>query len=142
MWLDGRTKELSNDDWSLAGIVMVISDRTRCGVADVLRLKAHAENASRGRAEGLREIARTEVVQSEQVERLQRVADNIERKLKDNGGELTRGSLRKMIHFRDRSLFDDAEAVLTETGRVDKLPSDNNGPGGFVLRLAGEGAGK
>ena len=73
---------------------------------------------------------------------MQRVADNVERKLKDNGGELARGALRKMIHLRDRSLFDDAEAVLTETGRVDKLPSDNSGPGGFVLRLAGEGISK
>ncbi|MGB9306592.1 MAG: hypothetical protein WCB92_23790, partial [Mycobacterium sp.] len=142
MWLDGRAEEISNDDWSLAGIVMAVSDRTRRGVADVLRSKAHAENASRGRADGLREIARTKVVESERADRVQRVADNVERKLKDNGGELARGALRKMIHLRDRSLFDDAEAVLTETGRVDKLPSDNSGPGGFVLRLAGEGISK
>jgi hypothetical protein len=142
MWLAGRTEYVSNDDWSLAGVVMAVSDRTRRGVVDVLRSKAQTENVSRGRAEGQREIARTEVVQTERAKRVQRVADNIERKLKDNGGELARGVLRKMIHFRDRSLFDDAEAVLTETGRVDKLPSGNNGPGGFVLRLAGEGAGK
>ena len=141
MWLDGRTDGINQDDWSLAGIVMAISDLTRGRVADVLRSKVYAENATRGRADGIREIAKTEVVQSEEAERIQRVAHNIERKLKADGGELSRSMLRKTIHQRDRLLFDKAEELLLDTGRIDKLPSENSGPCGFLLRLAGEGIG-
>jgi hypothetical protein len=142
MRLDGRTNEITEDDWRLAGIVMAVSDYTRASVSRTLQVKATAENASRGRAEGLREIAKTEVVEIEHVERLQRVADNIARKLKDSGGELARGVLRKMISHRDRPLFDEAEDLLIDNGRIEKIPSGNSGPGGHVVRLAGEGAGK
>jgi hypothetical protein len=134
--------EITNDDWALAGIVMAVSDRTRGDVADVLRSKTYAENASRGRADGVREIARSDVLRGEEAKRLERVADNIERKLKADGGELSRSALRRTINRRDRSYFDAAEELLIESGRIEKLPADHNGPSGFLLRLAGQGSGR
>ncbi|OBA80119.1 hypothetical protein A9W99_18660 [Mycobacterium sp. 1164966.3] len=139
MWLGGRTDQISDDDWHLAGIVMAVSDRTRRGVVALLRSKANAENLSRGRAEGVREAVKSGVVRDSQI---QRVADKIVRKLKESGGELARSELRRAIRYGDRAHFDDAEAILVDSGRVDKLPSVNSGPEGFVLRLSGEEASK
>lgn len=140
MWLDGRTEEITDDDWRLAGTVMAMSDRTRHGVAEVLRSKAEGENVSRGRAEGLRELAKTELLQDRQTQRLRRVAANIISKLEGSDGGLARAELRRAIRYDDRSLFDDAEAALVDAGRIDKLPSDNSGPEGFILRLSAEDA--
>ena len=139
MSLDGRTDEISDNDWSLAGIVMAVSDRTRRGVADLLRSKAHAENVSRGHAEGVRADA-TEQVRIDKA--VQRISDNIIRKLKTAGGEMARSELRRKIRRDDRALFDDAEADLFDAGRIDKVPSDNSGPEGFVLRLIDKDASK
>jgi hypothetical protein len=138
MFLDGRTNEITGHDWFLAGIVMAVSDRTRRGVADVLRSKADAENVSRGRAEGVRADAADQVRIDKAV---QRVLDNMVRKLKASGGEMARSALRKTLPSRDRALFDDAENTLLDVGHIDKVPSDNSGPDGVILRLT-EGASK
>lgn len=139
MWLNGRTDLISEDDWLLAGIVMAVSDRTRRGVAAVLRSKAEAENVSRGRAEGLREAVKSGVLRESHI---QRITDQIMRKLKDSDGEIARAELRRAIRHDDRIFFDDAEAALVDAGRIDKVPSDNNGPAGFVIRLSGYQAGR
>jgi hypothetical protein len=134
MWLGGRTDKISDDDWRLAGIVMEVSDRTRRGVTAVLSEKSKAENVSRGRAEGVREAVRDEVLRESCT---QRVADKIMQKLKQGNGEIARAELRRAIRHDDRRFFDDAETALVDAGLVDKLPSGNNGPEGFVLRLSG-----
>jgi hypothetical protein len=139
MALDGRTDAVTDDDWNLSETVMAVSDQTRRSVVDVLVSNAEAENVRRGKSEGVRADAAEQVKANRAAER---VAENIIRKLKSNGGELARNELRKMVASRDRPFFDAAEAALFESGRVDKGPSDNNGPEGFVLRLADSEASK
>lgn len=133
MALDGRTDTVTEADWNLSEIVMAVSGRTRQSVIDVLVSNAEAENVRRGRGDGLRADAAEQVKSDRSVSR---VAENVLRKLKANGGRMARADLRKTLASRDRPFFDDAETALFDSGRIDKAPSDNTGPGGFVLRLA------
>ncbi|MBS1695770.1 MAG: bifunctional DNA primase/polymerase [Actinobacteria bacterium] len=139
MALDGRTDAVTEDDWALSETVMAVADSTRRSVVDVLVTNAEAENLRRGRSEGVRADAAEQIKTDRAVSR---VAENLLRKLKASGGEMARADLRKMFASRDRPFFDDAEAALFDSGRIDKAPSDNTGPEGFVLRLADQDASK
>lgn len=143
MWLDGRANTIDAEDWKLSGRVMEVSDLTRRGVASALTSKANSENVSRGRAEGVR----SDVAEQVKTERaIKRVADNIVRYVTAAGGEMARADVRVRLpggrNRRDRSLFDDAETLLINSMRIEKVPSNNDGPGGHVLRLPGQDAGK
>ncbi|GAA1696864.1 hypothetical protein MMUR_23750 [Mycolicibacterium murale] len=80
----------------------------------------------------MRSVAADSVRTSKAVER---VAANIVKILKTNNGALARTALRRKIAMRDREYFEDAESLLFDRRQVDKAPSGNSGPEGFVLRL-------
>ena len=139
MALEGRRDRITDADWKRAGTVMLVSDRTRRSVLGELSAKALDTNVSRGRAEGIR----AEVAEQKRADRaIERIAHNIVRKLKAAGGDAARSDVRGELNSRDRSFFDDAERLAIESKRIEKVPSNNNGPDGHVLRLLGQGASK
>ncbi|KAA0109124.1 hypothetical protein CIW51_31675 [Mycolicibacterium sp. P9-22] len=138
MALECRYDAISDADWQRAGVLMALSDATRQSARNELTVKAAAINVSRGRAEGERaDVA--EQIKSDRV--LSRVAENIAKKLTDAEGSMARSDLRSKIAHRDRAHFDDAEALLIETGRLVKSAADSaSGSDGHVLSLIGEGS--
>ena len=103
--LAGR-KSVRVDDWSLAGAVMAVSDRTRTEMQQVL-VAARAAAAQRlGTAEGVRQ-ATADVIRTETTSR--RVAEQITRKAEGrspDGSVWTRSTLRRSFAGRDRDVFD------------------------------------
>jgi hypothetical protein len=137
MALEGRRQAITQNDWERAGIVMAVSDATRKAVLEKLSSQRVKDNANRGRLEGVR----ADIAEQTKADRaVKRVANNIVRKLVAAGGEMARSDMRdKKIAYRDReSYFDDAEMLLIEANRIEKVSSENDGPDGFVLRLPGE----
>ncbi|MFT0610157.1 hypothetical protein ACMHYT_03725 [Rhodococcus qingshengii] len=114
MILDGRSV-MSDDDWRLAGEVMVVSSRTRVGIEDELaernRQWRTAKAVARGEDEDTTAATRID-------KRIERIANGIARQLKK--GEMTRNPLRKCLSSMDRNDFDSAVAYLVEERVVAK----------------------
>ncbi|MCD2119112.1 MULTISPECIES: bifunctional DNA primase/polymerase [Rhodococcus] len=114
MVLNGRYDKVGDDDWDLAGVVMEVSNRTRCEVERVIASEAAKSNQARGEAEGRRELAKAEVLQKDG---LARVCDRIMKKLKDVS-ELKRSDMPDFLG-RDKGLKDDAAELLAARGEVE-----------------------
>lgn len=113
MLLEGRTI-VNDDDWKLAGEIMVVSHRTRGRIEKVLserhRNQRRARAVARGEDDDTAEMTRTE-------RKMQRIMDRIKREL--NGrGEISRGPLRRCLNSAARADFDPAIAHLVDEGVV------------------------
>lgn len=112
MILDGRSV-MNDDDWRLAGQVMVVSSRTRVDIEDELternRQWRTAKAVARGEDEDTTAATRVD-------KRTERIAKSIARHLKK--GEMTRGPLRKCLSSADRDYFESAVVCLVEGGIV------------------------
>lgn len=117
-FLDGRTY-LNDDDWTLAEVVMSVSDRTRADVQKALRDAAHAETVSRGRAQGIATVAAEEVHETATAHRVSRSILNA----LDGGAWCPASDLRKKLSSRYRAHFDTAIETLKATGRVEVAPA-------------------
>ena len=140
MALEGRQHVVTESDWERADVVMKLSDKTRTAVVEKLSSRKLEDNTNRGKLEG----ARADVAEQTKANRaVKRVANNIFRLLRDKfDGDTARADVRTKIAHRDREYFDEAEALLIEKKLIERTPSDNDGPDGFVLRLAGAEASK
>jgi hypothetical protein len=140
MALHGRASAITGLDWEHAGAVMALSDRTRQSVVNKLSDETRQSNRSRAQLEGERADIAEQVRESRAVKR---IANRILKYLQSaEGGESSRAHVRKgAVASRDRDYFDDAEALLIQANRVEKIASDNDGPDGHVLRLSAK-AGK
>lgn len=135
MALECRYEAISDADWQRAEVVMTLSDATRKSARKELTAKEQRANVNRGRAEGERADVAEQVKTDRAVER---VAENIARKLTDNGS-MARSDVRRKIRRDDREYFDDAEALLIESGRITKSVAESaSGSDGHVLCLAGQ----
>lgn len=114
MWLNGRTDEVTEEDWELAGIVKAISDRTRAETVGELHTRAEDASKARGRAEGKREIAKAEVVEDA---RSQRAVDLV-RKHTQAAGRISRKALRGKLRPELRDHLDDAVDRLVAAGVI------------------------
>lgn len=134
MALECRYEEISDADWERAGVLMALSDHTRQLVRNELSAKATAANVFRGRAEG----ERADVADQIKADRaVARIAENIAKKLTEAGGSMARSDARSKIAHRDRVHFDDAEALLLDSGQIAKSAAESaSGSDGFVLALA------
>lgn len=129
--LHGRA-EVDDEDWTLAGTVMAISDATRASVVAALAAKAREMNRARAEAEAERTVLVGERVEDAAVKR---VARNVTRHLERNSS-LSANELRRVIAARDRQrldvvieqLLDIRQIVIEETGR------DDAGHGGQGIR--------
>lgn len=108
-------------DWTLAGMVMAVSDATRERVqACVSRRLAEAEEG-RARRDARRQALTEETLAEEGAKRVARVVARVVRK----AGSLPRSAARKGITARDRNLFDDALSRLVEAGQVSVSETDH-----------------
>lgn len=112
MALDGRTI-VSEDDWSLAGVVMAVSKATRERCRREIAEQARAVNHARAHAA----VEREEIGDDR---RLLRTREAIERWLAKAPGQgwMARNDLRRKIKASLRGYFDEAVAQLIESGRV------------------------
>jgi hypothetical protein len=135
MVLEARQHTITESDLERAGFVMAVSDATRKQVLDELNNRSVEENANRGAAAGVRD----DIAEQVKLDRaVKRVSDNIARLLLHKfPGHAARADVRKRLNSRDRDYLEDAEAVLIEAGRIEKLRSaSNTGSDGYILRLA------
>ncbi len=130
-FLNGRP-EVTDDDWSLSGTVLAVSDATRTGIIRSLTDHARAQTAARGRAEGERAVV-AEQVRSDAA--AQRVSRGILRKL-SAAAWTPRNDLRRLLASRDRDHFDDALDRLTTAGLIEVALTEHNGSQGTQYRLA------
>jgi len=117
MWLNGRTDAITVEDWELAGVVKAVSDRTRSDAVGTLREQSEKVSAARGRAEGKREVAKAEVVESAAMDRVVQLV----RKHIEKAGTMSRRDGTKKLRPADRHLFDEAVERLAAAGLVERL---------------------
>jgi hypothetical protein len=120
--LDGRT-EVTEEDWDLSAIVMLVS----CHVRDRVMRSLEAEDKRK------RELERRQTVDTAvEVERaktstaLERVKARICNRLSQTPGEWTSsGKLRKALTSSARALFEDAAEELTGAGHLERKEENN-----------------
>jgi hypothetical protein len=120
--------KVDEEDWSLAGEVMSVSDATRKACEGALAESARRENRARGKADAEREGARQDGM-------VQRVARILLRKLR--GGEWVRGSdLRRGLTSASRGYLEPAVELLLDTGQIQAEAVEYNGrPGNRYRRV-------
>lgn len=138
MALDGRTDQITEEDWSLAEHLSAVSDRTRCAtesvISDRTRQKANSAAVAQGITADLAESAKER-------QAVTRVSENLIRYLRrhllDKGvATVSRNELRKQLPSRDkRDYFDAALEHLKSAGRIDTYPTRNRGPKGLLIEL-------
>jgi hypothetical protein len=121
---------INDQDWTLAGTFMAISDTTRAGVVATLQAKARTVNVARAH----QEADRDEVKEDRQDQRVARRLLDYLRRQGDwiNGAELRRNG----VTSRDRSAFESAIAKLVGAGVVQaEATTGPQGQRGFRYRV-------
>lgn len=132
--LDGRA-EVADDDWTLAGTVLDVSDRTRGRVVETLRRTSADTNRRRGEAEGERAVVVAEKVEDAAVRRVARL---LTRKLAATPTGVRGAELRRRLTGRDRVHFDTAIGRLLDAGQITCEDIDGQGTGGVHYLLSGD----
>ncbi|WP_278313739.1 bifunctional DNA primase/polymerase [Lolliginicoccus levis] len=131
MALDGRTKEVTDEDWALAETVMVVSQATRAQAQRALAAEAQARNKQAGRAQGARTAAAEEVLEESRLDRvLKLIPQHVEKH-----GKQTRRDLSKRLKLELRGYLDEAVDRLAKAGVVAKVPGKQ---GSYTVQLAGQ----
>lgn len=120
MLLDSRHTDIEMDDWSLAGAIMRVSDRTRARVDNTLSEAIRRSNRAKAHASAERD----EVVADRKV---QRAASGIVARLERVTGVLSKSDLRKALRSDLRPEFQPAIDRLIAAGSVTETAH------GFVL---------
>jgi hypothetical protein len=106
---------VTDDDWTLAGLVMEVSDQTRESVAAELRKATTQRNIAQGEAEA----ARARIIASRtESDAVKASCTRITHGLRD-GEWVARGKLRTKLTPNARGYFEDALEILTESGLID-----------------------
>jgi hypothetical protein len=124
--LDGHlgTKGVTAEDWRLAGVLMAVSDATRADVqADLCRTAAEA-NVARAKAEGVREVIKSDTLEAAAVQKASRAA--ITALMKRPGEWMTGAELRRAVASRVRPYLDTALEALVLAGSVEVEPIDHH----------------
>jgi len=130
--LDGRA-EVAEQDWTLAGTVLDMSDRTRGRVVDTLRRTGADANRRRGEAEGERAVVVANKVEDDTI---QRVSRSLTRKLGKTPAGMRGAELRRSLEGRVRGHFDTAIERLIEAGQVTATSIEGQGSTGVHYRLS------
>jgi hypothetical protein len=130
---DGRSN-VTDDDWSLSGILMEVSDLTRESVLAQLRKASAEQNVAQAYAEASRA---TIIAGATDLEARSQTEQNITRNLIKSGGSMARNDLRRCLNSRLRGYFDEAIISMEEKGEIEssEIGTDRSGPGqGYRLR--------
>lgn len=121
--LDGRL-DVTDDDWSLSGLILRISDHTRASVVRHLANVTARSNQAKGIAEGVRA---TQVEDAVEHARRVKTAATLGRRLKewpDQDGWASLGKLKAKLDSERRKFFLDALDALKEAGQVESRVTD------------------
>jgi hypothetical protein len=131
--LDGRVA-VADDDWSLSGLAMEVSDQTRESVAAELR-KAMAD---RNMAQGHAEAARARIVSEEaEASQIRKAADRIVVILIRADGWMAAARLRRQMSPAQRGYLELAAENLVASGRIEsRETAPGHGLTGTEYRLA------
>lgn len=110
---DGR--EVTEDDWSRAGLAMRVSDWQRAEVEGASRQKAHEQTVAQGMADGTRVSVSEEIVH---VKRVKRVGELILRNLEKLGPMDAAEIKREVLNSRDYDYLDEALDLLLNTRKA------------------------
>ena len=124
--------EITEQDWTLAGTAIAVSDATRASVVAALKEKKREANRVRGEAEGDRHIIIEEKISDAAIQRASRgILRHLTGKDWATGGEIRR-SLKSGI----RREFDAAAGLLLDTGQIEAEPTEYRGQTGQRYRLS------
>ncbi|MFC8313553.1 bifunctional DNA primase/polymerase [Gordonia sp. NPDC057258] len=140
MWMNGRTDEVTDEDWLLAGTVMAVSDRTRDDVRRELAGAQRKQNAARGRARAEQDHAaenHSARLKENDDATVAVTAERIITVLRNNNGPLARNRLAKACGQKHKPYLDRAIKALAETGRVEVEETEYHGKSGHRVRLTG-----
>lgn len=112
--LDSRL-DVTEEDWTLAGVIHRKSDATRAGIQRHLAQAGEQRNAARAMAEAQRSQIVAETVEEATI---RKVAQAAKRKLKA-GEWVPRGEIRKAITSSQRGFFDAAMDRLEAAGDIE-----------------------
>jgi len=131
MWMNGRTDKVSEEDWTLAGTVLEISNATRASVLTALSSNATKAAEARGRRDAEREVVKEDVMREKKIAR---VAEGIRDKLRaENHQKVNR--LSKRFSAPDREFVWPALRRLEGVGDVSLEPIEYQGNPGHVAHL-------
>jgi hypothetical protein len=126
--LDER-KDISDDDWRVAGQLIVVSTRVRAEVRAAVEERRRRTNRARAHDQAERE----EIVAERLLEgKQQRVAKSVLRKL-SKGGHVTRRELRHTLDSSVRSELDPVLEILLEQRQVMLSPGESRDGDAFGL---------
>jgi hypothetical protein len=114
--LDGRTG-VSEEDWSLSGVIMTVSDRTRAMCAQALKVEAAKENVGKALQEAERTLVVAERVDEEAIKKL---AGRIRYRLHAAGGSLAHADLRRSLASSERDYWEAAITAVVRSGEVSR----------------------
>lgn len=115
MWMNGRTDKVSDEDWSLAGTVMAVSNATRAGVQASLRSNKTKAAEARGRHDAVREVTKEDVLRDRHIAR---VSERIREKLRGENHQAV-NALKHRFSAADREFVWPALELLQKVGQVD-----------------------
>ncbi|QPS33991.1 hypothetical protein [Brevibacterium casei] len=130
--LNGR-RNVENDDWHLAGLIMSQSDRTLEWIRGVLSREHKKMVAAKGRDSALKESAAEDAHISSAVASL--------RKALNDGRRWTRGDLRRRLTSSTRKYVDNALDRLAASGEVYVWTDDGTGSPVTYIQSVAEGEG-
>ncbi len=117
--LEGRGEEVSAADWTLAGVVMRVSDHTRASIVRVRGAEASREADRRAVRQGRSSFLAREAEEDTRLARVMgRLLVGIRDRSREHGGPVPRGEVRKLANSRDRDAVPEALERLTSTGQI------------------------
>lgn len=131
MWLNGRTDKINEEDWSLAGTVLAVSNATRSTVLSALSSNATKAAEARGRQDAVREVVKEDVLRDRKIARL---SEGIRKKLRAENDQPI-NKLSKQFRGPDRALVRPTLELLQEVGDVELRPIEYQGNTGEVAHL-------
>jgi hypothetical protein len=131
MWMNGRTDKVTEEDWSLAGVVLAVSNTTRSSVLDALRSNATKAAEARGRQDAVREVVKEDVLRDRKIAHL---AERIREKLRAENDQPV-NKLGKRFRGPDRKYVASALESLRTVGDVELRSIEYQGNPGKIAHL-------
>jgi hypothetical protein len=128
--LAGR-KEITTEDWDLAGMVKTSSDAVRTRIVADVATTTQESNRAKGVAAGQRKVTETEVVDED---RVRKACARIETVLLRDG-PLAAGGLRRTVGRPHREHFEEAIERLQAAGRIKSEEIQHQGQTGVRYEM-------